>query len=639
MPPRGRPAVAPMMGTMKRTAGVALVAFAIGTGFGYWLAPAPEAPARARTARTGVAAPVPEPEQAAPARHVEGVPEPPAGDGTIRGRVLDEHAEPIANALVVAVPERPDAGGRHRRASEVPWQEVSLRAAAEGLRWYERHQRRTRTDTAGRYVLDHLGATPHGVRAYREGYQVRRAPDAPRGSVTPDATIDFTAKRFVLVAVEVVMPDGKLAEKARLQTERPGGTHWSDWRPDSPWAELQPGTYEIKATAGERQEYTSEKQTIRVDADVESPKVRLQLAGERGLRVRAKLPEGFTARWFHVEYVRFTGPEPPGLAVLRAGEHLRSRRSASSKDGDLWIPDLEPGRYLVGVHHGNYHFTAHAVVEVGDGITDLVLAIARPDPAECFTVRALRPDGSVERHVSVHVTILTDSGGHGGGGDMLCGPDGTHYCAYPAWDRSRYGELPENARYVATVGAGDLGRRTVEFEREPGAALEVRFAEPATLRVVIDDFAKSEHRDAFLISVFQTGTGPVAWWQAPTPEGTHEFDTLQPGPYRVVLHLAAGQLDRWPIATRDIDVTSGENELRVAIPRLYTLEVEVADPKPGLTVTLGGGEDPARFSVSRGVSADGLVRFLAIPAGDYQLYCERRKYPVTVPTRARFQIR
>jgi hypothetical protein len=510
------------------------------------------------------------------------------------------------------------------------------------LRWYERYRRTTRTGPDGRYELTGLGAVAHGIQAYREGYKVKRGPDVPKGDVTPDATVDFTGERFVLLGVEIVMPDGKPAEKAWLQLRGPESSRGSGWSAESPWVEVRPGTYEIEAVAGERREYTSAKHTVRVDADVEPEPVRLQLEAQRGLRVRVKLAEGLTARQFCVECVRFTGPEPPGLWALRTTDHIRrapGTASASSRERELWLADLEPGRYLVGVHHGNYHFTAHAVAEIGDGATDLVLDVARPDPAECFTVRALGPDGDFERHASVHVSIETKDGGHGGGGTVLYDVDGTMYCAYPFWDRKRFGEIPDDARYVATVGTRDLGRRTVEFAREPGAALEVRFAAAATLHVAIADFEKSEHRDGLRVTLHQTGTGPVAWWQPLTAEGTRDFEKLQPGRYRLVLHLLAGQLDRWPIAAHDLELEPGANEFRLKIPHLYSLEVVVETPRDGLRVTLEGGEGNERFSIRRGVSADGLVRFTGIAAGNYTLYCEDRQYPVTVPTRARFQIR
>jgi hypothetical protein len=244
----------------------------------------------------------------------------------------------------------------------------------------------------------------------------------------------------------------------------------------------------------------------------------------------------------------------------------------------------------------------------------------------------------VERHASVHVAIRTEGAFVGGGGVTLRGPDGTMYCAYPVWDPAQHGEMPAGARYLATVGARDLGRRRVEFQREPGAALEVRFAEPATLRVAIRDYAASKHKETLRVTLHQQGTGPVAWWQSLTPEGTHEFGPLQPGTHRVVLVKTAGKLSRWPIACHHIDVVSGENELGLPIPRLYTLEVEVETRKPDLSMALAG-EEIERFSVHRGIPADGIVHFADIAAGAYQLYFQGKRHPVTVPCRGRFLIR
>ena len=77
----------------------------MGAGFGYWLAPTPEA--RPRAPRYGVST-APGTERSA-ARETRTVPAP-TGDGAIRGRVLEEHGAPIANALVVAVPRFPRKG-------------------------------------------------------------------------------------------------------------------------------------------------------------------------------------------------------------------------------------------------------------------------------------------------------------------------------------------------------------------------------------------------------------------------------------------------------------------------------------------------------------------------------------------------
>ena len=496
----------------------------MGAGFGYWLAPTPEA--RPRAPRYGVST-APGTERSA-ARETRTVPAP-TGDGAIRGRVLEEHGAPIANALVVAVPRFPRKGERPREAGAVPWQEVHLRNAVEALRWYERTRRTARTDAEGRYELTGLGTVPHSLRAYCEGYKLRRTPGQPRGDVAPDATIDFGGQRFVLIGVEVLMPDERQVGNVTLSVRGPESSSTGTWSAASPWREVRPGTYELQAKAGLRLEYTSEKRTVRVEADRNPEQIMLQLAGRRGLRVQVKLPEGFTARQLSLPYVRFEGTDPPGLAALR-----QSRQSAGSDhDQEFWIPDLATGRYLVGVHHGSYLFTATAVAEVGEGITDVLLDVPRPDPARFFAVRALRPDRRVERRASVHVEIQTEGIRVGGGGVTLRGPDGTMYCAYPVWDPAQHGELPAEARYFATVGARELGRRRVEFQRRPGAALEVPFAEPATLRVAIRDYAASEHKETLRVTLHRQGTGPVVWWQVLTPEGTCEFGPLQPGTHRV----------------------------------------------------------------------------------------------------------
>lgn len=169
-------------------------------------------------------------------------------------------------------------------------------------------------------------------------------------------------------------------------------------------------------------------------------------------------------------------------------------------------------------------------------------------------------------------------------------------------------------------------------------SFELRFAEPATLRVAIRDYATSEHKETLRVTLHSQDTGPVAWWQSLTPEGRYEFGPLQPGIYKLVLVKTAGNNSRWPIARHDIDVVAGKNELPVPIPPLYTLEVEVETPKPGHSVTLAGVEIE-RFSVRRGVPADGIVRFANIAAGTYQLYYQGKQHAVTVPRRGRFRIR
>lgn len=614
---------------MTRAVAGVLVAFGMGASFGYWLAPTPEA--RSRAPRSGVST---APGTERPAVRETAAAPAPTGDGAIRGRVLDEHGAPIGNALVVVVPRSPRRGERAREAGAVPWQEVHLRNSVEALRWYERTRRTARTDAEGRYELTGLGAVPHGLRAYREGYKLRRTPGQPRGDVTPDATIDFAGQRLVLLGVEVLMPDGQQVGNVWLRARGPESSRNGTWSAASPWLEVRPGTYELQAKAGSRLEYISEKRTVRIEADRKPEQVVLQLAGERGLRVQVKLPEGFTARQLSLQYLRFEGTDPPGPAALRQS----SQSAVSHHNQEFWIPGLATGRYLVGVHHGSFLFTATAAAEVGNGITDVLLDVPRPDPARFVAVRALRPDGRLEPHASVNFEIRTEGTSVNGGGVTLRGPDGTMYCAYPTWDPTRDGEMPAGARYFATVGARDLGRRRVEFQRKPGAAIEVRFAEPATLHVAIRDYVTSEHKETLRVTLYHQGTRAVAWWQALTPEGTYEFGPLQPGTYRVVLVKTEGKHSRWPIALHDVDVVAGKNELPVSIPRLYTLVVEIATPKPGLSVALTGKEIE-RFSVYRGVPADGIVRFPSIAAGAYQLYYLGKQHAVTVPRRGRFRIR
>ena len=107
-------------------------------------------------------------------------------------------------------------------------------------------------------------------------------------------------------------------------------------------------------------------------------------------------------------------------------------------------------------------------------------------------------------------------------------------------------------------------------------------------------------------------------------EGGQRFDALEPGSYVLNLMITSrGSRSSAPVAWLPVDLGPGENEARLAIPPLFTLDVVVPETKEGARVQVAreveGDQRTSRTAASERCDADGRVHFEDLPAGRYRV--------------------
>ena len=597
-------------------------AFGAGTGLGYLLRPAGRGPTR--TARSpGLAGAEAEPPPAAtePA-------DVPRGNGVIRGKVVLWSGEPLAGVLVVAVPQWGWPARLDRRGAAEPDDETRFRAAAARYEWWRAARRETRTAGDGTFAVRGLAERLHGVRAYREGYEIKAVPGQKHYDLRPGAVVDYVAKRVVKVHIDVQTPTSAPVPNTwvKVRGDAPGTSRIWSWA--TPWVELEPGSYEVSVSAGRRLEYRGETKTLLVPAEGEPPRLVLRLFARAGIRGWIRVPDGFTVEKPRVSYLRLAGESPPG-------RDWRGKSARVRRDHTFWIPEPEPGRYVLGVKFGSLaRLVATKVVEVGEEPVEVEIVVPPPDPSEYVVVRVVGPDGRPVPKVRVSTHYADPHFGAGGGGEALRTKDGAIVTPYPEWDTRRYGEAQPDGRWFVEVRSRTYGKRKVEVAREPGAAVTVRLQHPAQLALTVRGYADSPHSGTLKFRLKQE---KGLFWSGPVvgPDGVHTFGPLQPGSYDWLL-VKTGAGGEWPIRKGRIDLASGPNAHAVDIPPLYTLRVEAVVDEPHAAVSIYT-ED--RSVVRLAVDADGVAEFSDIAAGTYRVHCEGKTGVVRVPYQLQVRLR
>jgi len=552
----------------------------------------------------------------------------PRGEGVLTGRVRTESLEPLEGVLVVATPERDVQPSLERATAWWPDHGTPARPAIDARReewiadaeWARAARREARTDEDGRFELRGLAAWPHAVGAYHDDFNIRLQ-GVDGNTVTPDAELEFLAKRYLPVEVVVRGPRGLPNRWLKVKGSTSASFRWQDGLRR---IELPPGRYTLRMTGGRKLEYESAPVDLEVTEEG-GERVEIVLAGKPTLTGRITMPEGLALPdGVYVKCLPADGASgtPSARDFFHADDGKRARR------GRYTVAGLENREYFIAVQLGSLrvHHVSRVMV---DGVTTHDIALPAPAPGTYVVARVLGPDGAppsswwfaqvVVRHPNMNMS---------GGSNSILRSDGARLLLLPHWDEKRYGELDDRARFFVDASAPGLG--AVRRECERGGTAEIRFREPARLAVVVEG-AAGHGLDGTIGVEIRRGGRPIEPWSPIDAEGAFRREGVQPGPIDVVLAL-----DRslW-LAEREVDLKSGENEVRFAVPRLHPLTIRVPGVDGG-TVWFRMGEHGYHKAP---VDAAGTAR-VELPAGEYEIgYEAARKATVRVPDRAAVTLR
>jgi hypothetical protein len=204
--------------------------------------------------------------------------------------------------------------------------------------------------------------------------------------------------------------------------------------------------------------------------------------------------------------------------------------------------------------------------------------------------------------------------------------DGTYYLAIPQTVRSAYlGDAPSDDLLSLQATHPKYGSKSPEL-RAGQREVTILFSAPARLDVLVTGHGDGTFVGRMAVELTRAAKGAEfarrPGRQEVGQEHAARFDTLDPGGYVLSLQVRShGEGARFrAVATLEVDLRSGENSVRMAMPLLHGLEVVVPGAREGSRVQLSpieGGEEALRRLRFATCDGGGRARFEDLPSGEY----------------------
>ncbi|MCA9002719.1 MAG: hypothetical protein KDB61_12405, partial [Planctomycetes bacterium] len=313
------------------------------------------------------------------------------------------------------------------------------------------------------------------------------------------------------------------------------------------------------------------------------------------------------------------------------------------------FPDLDPGRYVVGVCRGwQGPIVAHQEVELLEGYAEVILQMPEPDLSQVLRVTVVDSGGDIIDGTRFSFKQTRGNGSSSNGVNATRDEEGAYLVQVPGEMHENYfGTESTNAEYSLQVRHEDFGDMELPLKRGQ-TELAVTFQEPGTLTVTILGYSGSGCEGRLRVAVTPVEEGGNRHYfggddrDHVKADGTCEVEGLTPGNYLAVLRIVppTEQAHSWnpgrEIGKVELEIRPGENTLSMGLPSLYNLRVHWADGKEGESLYLNKLQDEDGFFGSNNAEFDarGYAMWYDLPAGDYKLQSwggENQIMHVTVP--------
>ncbi len=536
--------------------------------------------------------------------------------------------------------------------------ESAVQSAADRFAQNRIGMREAVTDASGAYVLERLSDSKYMVSAYLEDYWMKV--EGRHRPVFAGTQLDFLAKRVVSVPVSVLMPGGEAASEAVLLCEGEGQRSSRlgpfAWTPAQSSLRLPEGKLELTAVgdvfgqvgygSSSAAALKSDSQDIVVTSAGFSQPLVFQLEGQIGIRGRANAVSAAGVSNMVVYCLRLAADAEVDVDQLSNAD----RQSSLNVGGEYSFMALTPGRYAVGLARSwGARVEAHRVVELSTEIVRCDLLLPEIDETQYLQVEVFGADGDGLTGASFQFVQKLDGGSSSTGVWPTRSEKGRYFLEVPSDARSLYySNKPTKATFTVRVSHDDYGSKSVELQ--PGQPeVQVTFAPPAQLVATILGYAKSNifGRASLSLTKLDDEGNPANsthYWSRDEVDdvGVKDFGNIEPGRHLVTLSVSPEGENRWnrtTVSTIEIDLRVGPNEVRVPIPDLYSLPVDVAGGS-GVTLYLTPkvekGESKIRSSSRATCDDSGRGEFTDLLPGDYSLRVraggKSKNIDVTVPS-------
>ena len=578
------------------------------------------------------------------------------GAGLITGEVLTLEGQALAGIWVEAVaesirgfydPSKVGAGAPPVRSLEEALQEAAEDWAAERTRRVH-----TQTDSSGRFALSGLDPLiRYRVSAYGEGWSFRQ--DLPRGPIQPGTELRFFGRQVVPVTVQLVGPDGAAYDEGAIEVEFADSSEDYAWSAAEPVLRLPVGRARLRghaqvfehellrgnASGGLRSEWLDvnlgpgSQQTVSLTVE---PRV--------GLHGKLIDPDN----WGSLESFRVIALElGPGESLDEERLLSEAEHSVSVRYGGYSLLDLPPGRLAVGVSSRNNELYAAAEVELPEGLLQYDIEVQAPEADRYLVLRASDPEGRPLLDLDLDLRRERENGrSNNFGVSTRIRPDGS-LALYGAKDY--YEAWGEGERWFLVAEHNLLGENRIELA-EGQREVDWVFQPPGSLEILVQGAAGSsdtEHLSVRVYAIVREGTdveyrGPEGRGNSqPDEDGRVRLTGIAPGEYAVRLQYSQNGRNRrgWGgvqiLASRELEIASGENATRLSLPALHDLVVYSPDAKEGQSVWAiaedGEQERSGYWNYIQGSFGPDLrARLKGLPAGRYRVQSQGSGRSITI---------
>lgn len=578
-----------------------------------------------------------------------------AGPGVFVGEVLSLDGAPLSGVWVEAVAS---SFGNFDDASEIGSGAPPVRSLEEALQeaaedWAQERARRvhTQTDSAGRFSLSGLDPQRrYRLNAYREGWTFRQ--DLRRGSIRPGTEVRFFGSQVVPVTVQLVGPDGSPYDEGAIEVEFADDNEDYGWSAAEPVLRLPVGRARLRGHAE-----VFEHERLRgnaygglrsdwIDVNLEAGTAKtVTLAVEPRVGLFGKLidPEN----WGTLESFRVVAQElGPGESLDEETLISKSEHSANVRYGGYSLLDLPTGRLAIGVASRNNELYASAEIELPDGLLEHDFQVQAPEADRYLILRASDPEGRPLLDMDLDLRRERENGRSNGYGlSTRIRPDGS-LALYGA--KNFYEPWDEGERWFLVAEHNLLGENRIELA-EGQREVDWVFQPPCSLEILVQGAADSPHADKLTVGVYaMVGDGDNLEYRRAESRGTTKPDAdglvrltgIAPGTYAVRLNLSQnGNRRGWGgsqvLASREMEIRSGENSTNLSMPALHDLVVYSPEAQEGQSVwAIAQNEDQERRGywnyIQGSFGPDLRARLEGLPAGRYTVQSQESGRSITV---------
>lgn len=591
----------------------------------------------------------------------------PEGTGRIHGRVLTEEGVGLAGVRIRAAVEPENRSTREWLRTDSPM-EAPLSDSV--LRYVASRQslngafKECFTDAEGRFALTTLPDLYYSVFAFSGGYKIDPKPASSHEGIRTECKVDFIAQSMLKLPVKVTFPDGSIPEEALLEGRLAGemkidgrsNSYYRSisrkWTAKEPYLFCRKGRCRIQDFAGDRWEYMSDSQSCLLSPGKPVPELTLVLKKRLSIHGNVILPDDVLPGARIYVYKAAAGPHTDfgAGALLQAKSYGKNSLYLHSPNTAFQFRDVRSGTYLLGAGWSYDGVAVIRKISVQDGPVEESLVLPLPDLQDCIVLRVFDPSGRLVRDAEIDVKFGEGDEAGFVHTNVIRKRDGAYWILLGTVHQQDLPDDGQGARYEIQVVTDSYGAKMVTWRANEPRTLAVRLAPPASLELVLSDYADSPYRGRIWLEARQGNVYKSFEEGDIKNDGTMAIAGLQPGPCTLMVMPISVPPGCRPMCGHgfhflcrkeyQFDLKPGRNRKTIPIPELFTVVLRTEEWQPDVwaelysldyeaTVKEGRSFEEPREGARHTEKIDdkGLVVFRDVPPGKYRARVFSSCYP------------